>query len=118
MESLPLLEILHIEIQNAAFSDIHLMGTIFRQPWICLPLKEFHLDHIKITLPQQDEIFDSPPSSFMIPFSSYVGFGWYVPQETLINDHHAAKQRNEFTKRLFEHVQGMPQLKSVCLNTA
>ncbi|KAF9155908.1 hypothetical protein BGX21_003972 [Mortierella sp. AD011] len=118
MESLPLLETLHIEIQNVAFSDIHLMGTIFRQLWICLSLKEFHLDFIKITLPQQDELFDSPSSSFMIPFSSYVGFGWYVPQETPVKDRHAIKQRNEFTKRLFEHVQGMSQLKSVCLNTA
>ncbi|KAF9356138.1 hypothetical protein BGX34_010079 [Mortierella sp. NVP85] len=97
-------------------SDMMLLEAIFRGTWGCRGLKQLHLNGIKMTLPEMDQMIE-PPSSFAPPTSSYIGLGWYAhSQETQGIQDLIPKQRTAFLGRLIEHVQGMPQIQDLHLN--
>ncbi|KAF9158735.1 hypothetical protein BGX20_003251 [Mortierella sp. AD010] len=78
MEPLPLLEILHFEIQNAEFSDIHLVGSAYMRVMEAVKENDFYVvyDNINITIRHHHQrsnrwnVFDSGITASVILLSS------------------------------------------------
>ncbi|KAF9197520.1 hypothetical protein BGZ49_002004 [Haplosporangium sp. Z 27] len=109
LESCPRLESLFIDCKNP-ISDDDLFTRLIEHPWACLSLKDLYLSTVKATAAYEDEMVE-PPSS------SYIGFGWYNhAQRNPSTDVISHAKLTKFLRQLFEHLQGLPMLKTFYLN--